>query len=412
MTVNGIEAHHRPPVPCPRKDLGLTPIGGSDGQERTRTPEQIRESENAILAKAHSQAVAVLVEENPTIKKLASLADRSYRKAEATLEKVEKFINIASAAEARLKHQQVLDLHANDGAEDRRRRPTWALWALWPTIIFSSVFEAIYLGENFRELLDIGEGQTFLYWAAYLPAIVLMVALMLAGTMLAQALFRRRSRTERRLLLPELMKRLVLPQTREPGDLPWPSWVLPVAFTAAVFSVLTAWALIRAYLATANGGRLQDYELYAAATLVLLAVAVVVLKIVTYNPYAYSANDAERLLKRADKRSTRLVDKVRTHVSRHQEHWMGLNIGISAVEAKAQRVINDAVIRVLEVRSNAEQPVVTELSPPELDTGALKYAYDVETRCHPDKLNEKLARQAEAVTEQFRAQQQQQQQQP
>lgn len=405
MTTNGVEANHRPPVPCPHKTIPLITVGG---QADARTPEQIRMSEEAILDRARIQANSVLVAANPAIRKLTRPVARSFRKTEAALERLRRFTLIGSTAQALEDRRKVRDRHANDGAEDRRRRPAWTLWVLWPAIVCNSLFEAIYLGENFRELLDVDEDMANpLYWAAYLPAVGLMVALMQAGTMIAQALFRRRDRTERREVLPKLfgpkmtLPRMVLPQHRKPDDLPWSSWGLPIAFTMALFTMLSAWALIRAYLATADGGRLQSYEYFAAGTLVLLAASVVVLKIITYNSYADSAAEATKLLKVAEKQSALLPEKAHERTTRHLDSWTSLNTALSAAENRAQSVIDEAANQVRSLRAESPQPPVGEIVKPELDSTILQYAHDVLARYDPGLLDAKLAKRTKALAEQF-----------
>ncbi|MEU4449217.1 hypothetical protein AB0K14_11630 [Actinosynnema sp. NPDC050801] len=427
MTVNGsTTSSWRPAVPCPRDDLGLTPAA------RPRTAEQVREAEIAALVAAYSAGNAQLAAGHQVLVSACEAVIGTYRAAESAIDRVRTFVAIGSAAEARGAHQAVVDRHADDGPEDRRRVLAWARWAFWPVVLLSGVFEGVYLAKIFQQLLNVGPG-SFLYWTSYVPAVGLTVCLLVVGTMLAQAVFRHRSRVERRLERGERGLRGVLRRLRtrhrdrdehaqrRPDDLPWPVWTLPVVFGIAVFAMLGSWAQIRAMLASVDNALLAPYEPYTAGMLVLLAAGVVVVKFLAHNPYADSAKAAAKQVKQAQATAEPLVEAARELTTTHYRSWLDLQARLAGAEASAKQSVENAVIHLREERSRtgAASPIdppgqaVTSDDPSVVvatDTGVADLRLDFTVYAHsravadhygPGKLHRRLKQATGALHGQF-----------
>src|SRR2546430_466467 len=350
MTANGGSAagtgtSWRPAVPCPRGELSIT------SAPSRQTEQNIRELEAAALVNAYSDANAGLAASHPPIAAACDAVARAYRAAEAAIGRLGRYVSTGRAEDARDRLAKVVSRHANDGPEDRRRVVRWARWLLWPAAFLATVFDGVYLGKVFQQILNVAPG-TVVYYLSYVPTVGITIALLVSGTWLAEAVVRHQTRVERRphrgpLDAWRMLRRLWFwregTEQRDPQELPWPSWLIPVAFFTAVFVTLGSWARIRAQLAVVDNSDLAPYEPYAAAMLVLLSVSVVALKFLAHNPYADSAAEARQLMKDAFTDSEPLLAEARDGVTAHHQAWIHLQTSLAATEAAAKRSVENTV---------------------------------------------------------------------
>ncbi|RKT54261.1 hypothetical protein [Saccharothrix australiensis] len=331
----------------------------------------VEESEITALVRAYSAGNAVLVEEKQALASASAAVVRTFRQVQDAADRIRVFAGVGEVVEAGDARRAVVARHAADGPEDRRRVVRWARRLLWPAVVLSGLYDAVYLGDILQRLTSADEG-SFEYWAAYLPAVGLTLALLVAGALVAQALVRARGRAERATTRDALGVRLVLRRLvtwrdagrREHDDLPWPVWPLAVLFTVAVFTVLGSWAAIRAKMSGAEFAALKPYEPYAALLILLSAAAVVMLKVLGHNPFADEAATVAKDFAAVRDRAEALVARARELTVAHWQAWLDLEARWETARSRACRVVELAIVELRERRSASG--AASPLQPPGL----------------------------------------------
>ncbi|XVU20897.1 hypothetical protein ACQPZJ_26890 [Actinoplanes sp. CA-054009] len=269
--------------------LPLTPVGN---RQEPYDRDELSYAESARLTRATMAAEAAIVAARDGIREAHRRLVTAWHRGETAVRRVEEYAAGHRHGEAGRSRRRVLDRHAGDGAEDRRARPRWlSWWLVWPLILISAAYDTAFFAETFQTALDVPEDAPAWQNAiSYIPGFGIAMALILCGSWLAVPLLRHRNRAERRPTRGRLDWPIVLSRTfrrwrpavesRRPGDLPWPSWPLPVAFLLALVGVMGTWAWLR-------GGDLLDQRLRGplAALLVLLTVSAIAFKASAHNPF-------------------------------------------------------------------------------------------------------------------------------
>jgi hypothetical protein len=363
------ESSWRSPVKCPAESQ--PPVEREPAIPATVTAPP-RESEAATLLSAYSDANQHLNESNRTLTGACADVVDTYRVADLSVSRLDRFVKTGSTRVARQALGKADSRHANDGPEDRRSRPLWAVILLWPAIIASSIYDTAFIGNTFQRMLSVGEDNP-LYYTAYLPGFGIMIGLLVTGHLLGEAVVRRRSRTQRTAVRTPMnpwkaVRRLWQwrpeQERREPDDLPWASWFGPVVFGLAFFGILGVWAFIRALMAGAEHAELAAYGPYMAALLVVLSVAAVALKVITHNPYAGATRRAKKSLRQAKGSADKLLAQAQTDAAAHSQAWLRLQGGLNHAQARARRIIELAQVAILRERTRHGGP-----ENPDLDLG-------------------------------------------
>jgi hypothetical protein len=289
---------------------------------------------------------------------------------------------------------------------------------VWVTVGLAAIFDTTFVGNLVQRILGVGTSSP-MYYLAYLPGIGMALCLLAAGTVLGEHLFRRRSRINQRGVRSRLNPWLALrrlfwdwrpdAQTREPDDLPLPRLLGPMVFTVAIIGLLGTGAYVRATLAGQNFVRLASLQPMFVVLLLLLSIAAIAVKALSHNPYADSAKDARRLVERATREATALIERARESVCRHTRTWIRLKSTVASAEGNARRVVEQACARILEDRwhrgaggplqlplaiprwpRESDEPY-PESTLPVLEFELLDYARGIARRYHPDQLEKTLA---------------------
>lgn len=330
---------------------------------------QLSNSEAAELVEAKAAADGELAAARPAIDAtVRALLEREHESRNA-LHKLDVFVRGEDTAHGRDAVRRVRARHEHDGAEDRRRRPKWARWALWLAVPAAGIYDTAFFATVFLRLVDAApDPGSFEFYIALVPGVMITVALLVAGHWLANALVRARAHTERTPERVSFLTRLRCLITRqEPtarkrarDGLPWPLWLLPVVFAVLVLGTLTIWAHNRA---VSTGDELSSVPTTAVALLLLMfSITAMVVKTVHYNPFADTARDAERELDTAIKNGDKVVADASTAVAAFETTNRQLRGVLDDLAANAVRRIDAAWSTIL--RDRHQHGLAGTIAPP------------------------------------------------
>ncbi|SHM59556.1 hypothetical protein [Cryptosporangium aurantiacum] len=410
------------PMPC-----GNTPPGPAVLPPEPTT-EQIDDVEAAALLRAFAEANASLGRAHQTLQDRSKRMLETWHAARHTIEGVTRFTNADAVGQARSEAERVAQRHADDGPENRLRRRVRPTWLVWPALAASAVFDAAFVGVVVQQMLDFETG-SIAYYLAYLPGAGMAIALYVAGTMLAENLFRHRDRSSRRPtrdpLTPWTLAKRVLwqwrpePEERKPSDLPWPRLTVPVVFAALVLGLLGVFGYIRAALAVRDFPELARVLPVFVILLLLLSLSTVALKVLVHNPYADRAAEVGKAVRDVEKRAADLQRTAHDAVAAHTDEWNTYRALVAGSEAEAHRVLQEGCARILDERGRRARRGTLRLpldgprwpaelwrgepgGGPRIDWALLGYARDLVGRNDPELLERDLAAVVAAQNAQFR----------
>jgi F0F1-type ATP synthase assembly protein I len=357
---NGANGRHWPsPVPCPALPFEQ-PIDAI-GPQTIEAEEDIDALEAAALMDAFDQGNASLRASLPRIDDAAGQAEADFQSAGGAIDALDRLRDTRSVEEAADLHAKVLKRHADDGPEDRRRRGFFKPWMVWVVLVAAAVFDASFVGNLTQRILGVGP-HSLIYYLAYLPGIGMALCLLAAGTFLAENLYRRRMwisrRRRREPLTPWRVLRRTLwwwreqPQIREPDDLPWYRVAVPMICAVATTGLLGVIAYIRALRAGAQFAALRELQPVFVILLLLLSIAAIALKVLSHNPCADSAEEAQKGLERMSKRVERDTATARSAVTNAVKSANHLNTLIVNAESDARSTVERACARLLAERGH------------------------------------------------------------
>ncbi|MFI6584168.1 hypothetical protein [Embleya sp. NPDC050493] len=261
---------------------------------------------------------------------------------------------------ARSAHEAVEARHHEDGAHDRRRRDAWIRMLRWPMVLALGAFDAWFFKQVFQDLTVDGESPSRAEQVvSFLPGVALAVAMLLAGHVIASPLHRLRDALRERL-------------RDRPGMAVLTGFLLPVLYLLSVLITVGMWAVLRVGDAAkeADATIAQRYPAGSVAVLMLvLALTAMAMKVVAHNPYADSAVEARRRLRRADRRYARLARRVEVKLCAHEQVCSDLQAVCDELAAQVRlesmRVWESAILRARMLHGQAGH------LPPALEPGAV-----------------------------------------
>lgn len=355
----GPAARYQSAVDCPGSEPAFV---GPDITQRpaSRAADQTDNREQAALMRAFTDANSALTAAQPGLGHAATALARTFQETRTTIEAAERFATAGSSRRAQERIGELHARHADDGPESLRRPPVLWRRLLWPTLIAGVAFDTMFIGTLMQRFFGLASGQVS-YYLAYLPGFGIAVCLLAAGSLLAESLFRRRTRTAR---TPERTRRGPVAALREtiwptsprterrtPGELPWPNAAGPVLFTAAILSMVGIWARMRAADAVREHVDLAPDQNAVLILTLVLSTAAIVVKVLAHNPCADSDQEAQRSVASAEKRGRALVAQARRSLVGHTETWWRLRSAVEAAATDARRTLDEACIRIVEERA-------------------------------------------------------------
>ncbi|MBO4164076.1 hypothetical protein [Micromonospora antibiotica] len=415
-----------PSVQCPPLlTLGATRFAEPVATPEPYRPDQLSHTESARLVQAKADAEEALTAYHQRLKTAGDRMVDAWHRAKLGLHRLEVLLAERELGAAARQERLVESDHAADGVEDRRYRPGWQHPAfVWTVILLSAVYDTVFLAESFRDALD--SGGSVEYWVAFLPGAGIFMALTLAGYWLGVPLFRHRARAERRRWRGQLGWRILLrrvfvmwrpeDEERQPGELPWPSWVLPVGFATLVVGVLALWAKLR-------GSHLDphqsDLKWPLVGLLVLLSVSAIAFKAGAHNPAADRAKRVGLRRRAVTRRYDRLKARSEKQLAEHEKAWQELHLAVEDAVTGVWRHVTDAWTEIAEGRARhgltgmvapgfvtsadtdaSTRALFAGLAGPSLRLETLRVTQDLLDRHRPEMLSAEQT----ALTEQLNAQ--------
>ncbi len=350
-----------PSVPC----HGTTPGVKPSPYDRV----QLSNAEAAELVRAKTAADEEVAAARPSIETATrELLDRESAATDA-LHRLDTFARSGDLAAGRDAVLRTRREHDGDGPEDRRRRPGWARWALWLAVPAAGIYDTAFFASVFLRLVDAApDPRNPEFYIALVPGLMITVALLTAGHWVAEALVRSRAHQERG---PEfvpfttrvvclVLRRPPTPKKRGRSDLPWPRWAVPVVFAVLVLGTLTVWAHNRAVATQAEASSTPTAAV--ALLLLMFSMTAVAVKVVYYNPFADSARDAAKALRRAGRRGDELATAAGTAVAEFDAANQRLRGLLGDLAARASRRLDAAWDAIL--RERHEHGLAGTIAPP------------------------------------------------
>ncbi|MEV4948723.1 hypothetical protein [Streptomyces sp. NPDC053755] len=280
-----------------------------------RHPENLDNGEMRMLLRAAREVAEIVGHNREQLAAARARTIGTHARAEETLHALARFEAAAPLRAARGAHDGVEARHAEDGAADRRRRDLWIRVLRWPVIGAMAVFDAWYFMQVFQDLTSSTENVSALErMVSFLPGVVLALALMLSGHVIAAPLH-------------GIRERLHALRERRPVAALCASLALPLLYLLSVLFVVTVWALMRARDAGTADSEIDGARYapgWVAALMLVLALTAVAMKIVAHNPYADSAAEARRGLFRARTTYGLLVRRAGEALRDHERAWSDL----------------------------------------------------------------------------------------
>ncbi|UKY47692.1 hypothetical protein [Streptomyces inhibens] len=438
----GPAARYQSAVDCPGSDPSVVELG-LEQRRPSRPADQTDNREQAALMRAFTDANTALTAAQAGLGTAATEVADTFQEAQTSIEAAERFTVARSSQWARERIDELRTRHADDGPESLRRPPRLWQWLLWPTMIAGVAFDTMFIGTLMQRFFGLAEGEVA-YYLAYLPGFGIAVCLLAAGSLLAESVFRRRTRTARTLERTRRRASVALreaiwpksPRTerRTAGELPWPNAAGPVLFALAILTTVCIWARMRAADAVREHVDLAPDQNAVVILTLVLSTAAIVVKVLAHNPCADSAKEAERSVVAEEKRGRELLGKARRSLVEHTKSWWRLRSTVEEAATDAHRTLDDACIRIIEERARTgvagsyEFPLTTPAwpypkavrngaaatqatedrsparpTPPRARLELLDQAYTVLERYAPEKLEDRLNGIADALNAQFRA---------
>ncbi|QNA75408.1 hypothetical protein C8250_029100 [Streptomyces sp. So13.3] len=416
---------------CP-KGTGNVAFFDLDKRHGPSAADKTDSRERAVLMEAFTKANMDLAHAQKPLGKDATAMLGTFHETQTAIEAAERFALGGTSSEAQQLVEEVRRRHTGDGPESLRRAPKLWRRLLWPTMVASASFDTMFVGMLMQRFFGVGSHQLG-YYLAYLPGLGLAVCLLAAGNLLAESIFRWRTRTSRVTERPRLRGRwwrtggeaapAAADQQRAKDELPWPKALGPVVFTLLLFTVIVIWSQMRAGYAVQQHHDLIPYRNAVAIITVVLSTAAVMVKVLAHNPFADRDKEAKELVKSADVLLQRLVGGARARLDDHTAAWHQLRFLVELTAADANRTVEDACTGIVNERARsgtAGQFVLplTEASwpkakgevggttgtPPTAPTlclGLLRHFDDLLERYAPGRLEERLERILEDLNAQF-----------
>ncbi|MGC5661582.1 hypothetical protein ACN261_14430 [Micromonospora sp. WMMD723] len=346
-------------VQCPPLlTLGATRLAEPVATPEPYRPDQLSHTESARLVQAKADAEESLTAYHSRLKTAGDRMVDAWHRAKVGLHELEGLLAKRELGAAARQDRQVQREHATDGVEDRRHRPYWQHQAfVWAVVLISALYDTVFFAGSFRDAIDAPDDvRSVEYWVSFLPGVGIFMALTLAGYWLGVPLFRHRARAERRRWRRQLGWRILLrrifvmwrpeDEERQPDELPWPSWVLPVSFATLVVGVLAVWAWLR-------GSHLLNTDLQwpLVGLLVLLSASAIAFKAAAHNPAADRAMRAGRRQRKVTRRYDRLKARSEKQLAGHEKAWQELHLAVEDAVTGVWRHVTDAWTEIAEGRA-------------------------------------------------------------
>ncbi|MGH3241810.1 MAG: hypothetical protein ACRDNL_15665 [Spirillospora sp.] len=306
-------------------------------------PEVLDQGEMGLLTDAAEQATRRLNGYHNHLWRQRAIAVEARYAALDALEALAALVSGGGVARAREDMDAVEERFADLPPEDRRPAPRWLVWLTVAVAVTVGVFDAVFFQKAFLDILNVPvHGFSLGKVVGFLAAASLAVGLVVAGRIIAGPLWR-------------LGRGWRSPAT---PDQPPPSRgtvllrvALLVAGPGAILFVLGYWANLRgelAYLESQGSGSYLPQSFEVMMLLLAMALVVILLEVLTYNPYQAGIRSAERELRRREREARNAGDRARAAVAAYEVAWRDLRSSrdevIAVVRAELARPWHEVIL--------------------------------------------------------------------
>jgi hypothetical protein len=302
-------------------------------------PDDLDHGEMGLLVEAAADAAHLLNDFHDHFRELREVVTRTHGQARRALQELAVLLRGDAMSKARAERDRVEADYAGLTPAERQPAPRWLKAAAVAAVIGMAIFDAYFFQQTFMNILQVTVNDP--WWKrdiGLVAAIVLAIGLIAAGRVLSGPLWRVRHRWRRPASPDDEPLRRVLRIAR----------VLAVAAAPAVtFFILAWWAFLRgqaavmAQRADANAPPSIPSGFSVMLLLLSLALTVIVLEILVYNPYLAEVRRADRALAKARKQIISGRDAVTEALDAHEIAWRDLRSArdevISFVQAQLAR---------------------------------------------------------------------------
>ena len=286
-------------------------------------PEVLDQGEMGLLTEAAEQATRRLNAFHDHLRQQRRIVVEARDRAQRALGEFAALVSDGGVARARAERDAVEERFADLPADERRPAPRWLSVLAVAGIVVVGVFDALFFQKAFTDILNVQvHGFRPERYVGLLAAALLAVGLFIAGRILAEPLWRlaRSWRTPAGPDQPPPSRRTVMMRIS-----------LLVAGPGAILFVFGYWAHLRGFMArqeTRSAG--PDYagftaEPFEVAMLLLtMALVVILLEVLTFNPYQTAIKGAERELRRREKEVRQAGDRAGAAIAAYEAAWRDL----------------------------------------------------------------------------------------
>lgn len=283
-------------------------------------PEILDQGEMGLLTEAAEQATRRLNGYHNHLRRQRAIVVEARFAALTALEALSELVSGRGVARARAEMDAVENRFADLPPEERRPAPRWLFWLTVGVAVTVGVFDAVFFQKAFLDILQVPvHGFSLGKVVGLFAAASLAVGLVVAGRILAGPLWRlaRGWRSPANPDQPPPSRRTVLFRA-----------VLLVAGPGAILFMLGYWANLRgelAYLESQQPGSSYLPQSFEVMMLLLtMALVVILLEVLTYNPYQAGIRSAERELRRREREARNAGDRARAAVAAYEIAWRDL----------------------------------------------------------------------------------------
>lgn len=287
-------------------------------------PAELDHGEMALLVEAAGDATKMLSGFHEHFRQLCATATRTHGQAGRALHELAVLVRSNAVGQARAARDRVEADYADLTPAERQPAPRWLKIAAVVAVLFMGAFDAYFFQQAFLIILQVQLGDP--WWKqdiGLLAALVLAIGLVAAGRVLAGPIWRLSSR----------WRRPASPDDRPPGPAARIVRVLAIGGAPALtFFVLGWWASLRgqaaaaAQTAAAQGRSVSVvFQSFPIMLLLLsLALTVIVLELLIYNPYQADLRRAERAMAKVRKLVTSRLNDAAEAIDAHEIAWRDL----------------------------------------------------------------------------------------
>jgi hypothetical protein len=285
-------------------------------------PSDLDHGEMALLVEAAGDAARLLNDFHDHFRKLRAAATRTHGQARRALRELTQLLGSGAAAKARAERDRVEAAYADLTLAERQPAPRWLKVTAVAAVAGMAIFDAYFFQQTFLNILGVTVNDA--WWKreiGLVAALVLAIGLIAAGRVLAGPIWR----------LGHRWRRPASPDDKPPRRAARIGRILAIgAAPAATFFVLGWWASVRGQAAVITQSAIATGStasppipngLSVMLLLLSLALTVIVLEVLVYNPYQADVRRTERSMAKLRKQVTAGTDAVTEALDTHEIAW-------------------------------------------------------------------------------------------